>query len=396
MLDEALKSTSHAVAAVTGILVNISDISSSAGGQSPEPVINTTTAMSAGLSTTLSPTAAKYATSKWFYFTESPELVGSQLEQSVVPVEIWKSFQVVHTIMMIMALLLNCLSLGIIYGIVPKLTPPLQLLTSLAFAEMLAPWAIMTMYFPASSCQDEIHSALLLTAHNASAVTLIGLAFSHNVATFRPLQYERIVSQKRLWIFINVVWISSIITAHIHFLAVLSHHDPSRHFCIQVLEQTNLALMMSGALSTTLAIFAGLIYTRIFVHLRPIHTFADPANLNEPRKCIRGIVTGILVTATFLLAWVPYLITKYVQVRDNAFMHKGILIGLDVCQVMILLNCVSEPILCGLRMSSLQNGYLAFYHKCRGWAVVTWHRVSKHVENDEQPSTPLNPIESIC
>ena len=156
MLDEALKSTSPAVAAVTGILVNISDISSNAGGgQSPEAVTNTTTAMSSGLSTTLSPTA-KYATSKWFYFTESPELAGSQLEQSVVPVAIWKSFQVVHTIMMIMALLLNCLSLGIIYGIVPKLTPPLQLITSLAFAEMLAPWAIMTMYFPASSCQDEI------------------------------------------------------------------------------------------------------------------------------------------------------------------------------------------------------------------------------------------------
>ena len=394
MLDEALKSTSPGVAAVTGLLLNISEMSSSAG-QRPEPVLNTTTAMTTGLGTTLLPTA-KYVTSKWFHFTESPELVGSQLEQSVVPVAIWKSFQVVHTIMMILALILNCLSLGIIYGMVPKLTPPLQLLTSLAFAEMLAPWAIMTMYFPASSCQDEIHSALLLTAHNASAMTLIGLAFCHSIATFRPFQYERIVSQKRLWIFINVVWISSIITAHIHFLTVLSHHDPNRHFCIQVLEQTNLALMMSGAMSVTLAIFAGLIYTRIFVHLRPIHTFADPGNVSEPRKCIRGVVTGTLLTATFLLARVPYLITKYTQVRDNAFLHKGILIGLDVCQVMILINCVSDPILCGLRMSSLQNGYLAFYHKCRGWVVVTWHRVAKHVENDEQPSTPLNPIESIC
>ncbi len=104
----------------------------------------------------------------------TPPLVGSQLEQSVVPVEIWKSFQVVHTTMTVLALIGNCVSLGVIYGLVSRLTPPLQLLTSLAFAEMLAPWAIMTMYFPASSCQDEIHSALLLTAHNAGAITLIG------------------------------------------------------------------------------------------------------------------------------------------------------------------------------------------------------------------------------
>ena len=153
--------------------------------------------------------------------------------------------------------------------------------------------------------------------------------------------------------------------------------------------------MMSGSMLGTLALFAGLIYIRIFLHLRPIHTLTDDSSA-EPRKSTRSITNGILVTFTFILAWVPYIIVKYFQVKDNAFLHKGILIGLDVCQVLILLHCVLNPVFIGLRMTSLQTGYLALYHKCRGWAVNTWQHVAKNIENDEQPSTPLNPIESIC
>ena len=67
-------------------------------------------------------------------------------------------FQGVHTVLTVLALAANCLSLMVIYGAVPRLTPPLRLLTSLAFADMLAPWAIMTLYFSRSACQ--VRSAL--------------------------------------------------------------------------------------------------------------------------------------------------------------------------------------------------------------------------------------------
>ena len=315
--------------------------------------------------------------------------------QEVIPYDAWITFQVLHTTLTIIALIANCTSLGVIYGIVSKLTPPLQMLTSLAFADMLAPWAIMTMYFPSSSCQDEIHTALLITSHNAAAFTLIVLAIVHNIATFRPLNYDKIVTQKRLWIVINIIWITAILSAHIHFLTVLTHHDPSLHFCIQVLHHTKLALTMAAALLATMVLVTGLIYTRILLHLRPIGIFAEPHD-HQPRKSTRGVMTGIILMITFVISWLPYLITKFFNVQPGYIRHQGILIGLSVCQIFILLNTISDPILYGCRMCNMQTGYLTLYHKCRGWIVVTWHRCSGKGRHDELPSTPLNPIESIC
>ena len=309
----------------------------------------------------------------------------------------WQAFQVVHTLMTVISLGINCAALVVVYGIVPRLTPQLQLLTSLAFADMLAPWAIMTMYFPASSCQDEIHSALLLTSHNAASLSLLALALAHNVSVFRPLQYERIVSQKRLWIVINVVWISSILSAHIHFLAVLTHHQPGRPFCVQVLLNTDIAVTLSAAITSATLLVTTLIYTRIYLHLRPIRLALNAeAAAAESRKSTRHVVTGIIITCTFMFTWIPYLATKYIQVRLSHWAHYPTLFILSLVQVFILLNAASNPLVYSLRMTCMQTGYLSLYHKFRNWVATKWRSISKYQENEELPSTPLNPIESIC
>ena len=57
------------------------------------------------------------------------------------------ALQVLHGCLATAALLANCLFLVVIYGAVPRLTPRLQLLTSISFSDMLAVWAVMTPYF---------------------------------------------------------------------------------------------------------------------------------------------------------------------------------------------------------------------------------------------------------
>lgn len=59
----------------------------------------------------------------------------------------WLALRVLHGCLAAAALLANCLSLVVIYGAVPRLTPRLQLLTSISFSDMLAAWAVMTPYF---------------------------------------------------------------------------------------------------------------------------------------------------------------------------------------------------------------------------------------------------------
>lgn len=312
-----------------------------------------------------------------------------------VPLSVWTLFQFIHTFLTVVALLINCVSLGVVYGLVTRLTPPLQLLTGVAFADMLAPWAVMTVYFPSSPCQEEIHSALLLTSHNTSVILLLGLAMVHYTATFRPFQYERIASQKRLWIIVNVVWILGILAAHTHFISILAHADPYVPFCFQVYTHTTLVLTMSVGLMSVCIFTTALIYARIFIHLRPLGAFAN--HNGEFRKSARGVVTGILLASSFVLTWIPYLIVKYLSIKDNAIKkYDGFFIGLNVCQVFILLNAATTPIIYGVRMSAMQMGYISLYHKTRDWVVTSWRKCTKTYEADELPSTPLNPIESVC
>ncbi len=336
---------------------------------------------------------ARYTKQPWSDPTLYPNIIPGIWQTTLTP-NVWTTFQVIHTLMTVFALATNCISLVVVYGIVSRLTPHLQILTSLAFADMLAPWAIMTMYFPASSCQDEIHSALLLTSHNAASLSLLTLALCHNIATFRPLNYDKIVTQKRLWIVINTIWITSILSAHVHFLAVLTHHQEGTPFCIQVLMNTDMALTLSSAITGATGLVCALIYIRIMTHLRPIRLLADPEC--ESRKSTTGVVTAIIITVTFLLTWIPYLITKFIQVKDFLFDHRGVLMALAIIQIFILLNTISNPIVYGLRLCSMQTGYLGLYHKCRGCVLRSWNRVAKHGEFDDLPSSPLNPIESIC
>ena len=127
-------------------------------------------------------------------------------------------FRVNHAVLTSLALSVNVLHLVIIYKFVCQLCPPLQVLTSVAQADLLAPWAIMTQHFPQIPCQDNVHTGLLLTSHNATALSLLLLASCHYCATFRPLHYNTSVSPRSVWVAVIVIWITAIITAHVHFI----------------------------------------------------------------------------------------------------------------------------------------------------------------------------------
>lgn len=317
----------------------------------------------------------------------------------------WLVFQVLHTMLTVVALGNNCMSLIVIYGVVARLTPPLQLLTSLAFSDMLSPWAVMTMYFPASACQEEIHTALLLTGHNSAALALAVLALAHHVATFHPLQYDRIVTQKRIWITINLVWIAAILTAHVHFLATLAHvHDPAASFCANVQLGADVALVLSAGFCGVLGVVALCIYGRMLLHLRPLELAmtdqsADSGAANQQsRKSTRSVVTGIILAAVHVICWLPYLITKFEHVDRYPKAPSSVLIANAACQVGVLVSCSANPTIYGLRMTNMQTGYHRLYQRIKGWFSVTWTRIASHATtaDNDHPATPLNPIESIC
>lgn len=319
-----------------------------------------------------------------------------------------EAFQVVHTVLTVAALFTNCLSLFVIYGIVPQLTSPLRLLTSLAFAQMLAPWAVMTIYFSRSTCQDEIHASVLLAAHNAVAMTLFCHALSHVVACFRPFHYVKLVSSRRVWTAVGVVWALSLLLAHVHFFVGLSEAgrggggvwrgEASKQqrggYCDVVAGHTWIALGISFLLALLVTVLGLLIYWRITIFLQPVQPFIVECQNNDKNK---GVITGVVLLFGYFAAWLPFLVVRGIVAWRGADTRATLVIT-GVCQAAILFNCFIDPIIYGRRKDQVKGGYLILAQLIRNRVSGAWRKFQQWLRcgtDDVIPTTPLTQIDYI-
>jgi hypothetical protein len=158
---------------------------------------------------------------------------------------------------------------------------------------------------------------------------------------------------------------------------------------------------MSVTLTGTQVVVGGCIYARVLLSLRPLQSFSPDTGTTNPPKSIRGVITGMLLNITYLICWLPWIITRLCTLTSDPETRTpdditDLQIGLKACQVLILLNALCNPLIYGSRMITMQTAYLTLYHRIRGRVRVTWHKCLGKEFGDDLPSTPLNPIESIC
>ena len=264
------------------------------------------------------------------------------------------------------------------------------MLTSVALADLLAPWAIMTL------CQDNVHTGLLLTSHNATVLSLLLLASCHYCATFRPLHYNTSVSPPRVWVAVIAIWTTAIITAHVHFItaatsAPIDQYIPpgeSLAYCDRVEGHTDVGVVVALVISTAVVMTAGAIYGMLLLHLRPLTALSEGEV--QPRKCTHSVISGVLLLCTYFFSWMPYLVTKFQHAQAGPVPSHALQVALWACEVAMLLGNTLTPVVCVLRMCSLQMGYYRMWSDCQN----TWQRLTNCLLH--LPSSPLNPIESIC
>jgi len=312
----------------------------------------------------------------------------------------WLLLQTVQTTLTVLALSDNCLSLLVIYGLV-RLTSPLRLLTSLSFADMLAAWAMMTLYLSAGNsahhvtCGDVLHTSLLLSAHNVAALSLTSLATSHHIATFRPLHYDSLLSARRVWTVTATVWTVSCLLGHVQFvMAAVSHQTGGGSYCEAVMRHIYIAVIASTLIAGFSLLMAVVVYARILVYLRPVDAFVQqPAALPDSRRrSTRGVITGILLFSCYALAWLPYLTARHLH--SSSTRHLAV----NLSGTTLLAGCVMNPIIYGGRMTSLQDGYKRLWWRLVDHVRTLRSRCHRRSSADisRLPITPLNQLSSIC
>jgi len=319
----------------------------------------------------------------------------------------WLVFQTVQTTLTVLALSANCLSVLVIYGLV-RLTSPLRLLTSLSFADMLTAWAMMTLYLSAGNsahhvtCGDVLHTSLLLTAHNAAALSLTSLATSHHIATFRPLHYDNLLSARRVWLVVGGVWVLAGLVGHVQYVAAAVSHTTQAastgvSYCETVARHSYIALMLSSLMAGLCLLAALGLYAAILVQLRPVDAFAagglqqSAGVADGRRRSTRGVVTGILLFSCYALAWLPYLATRLLHIHHLA---------VNLSATTLLVGCVVNPVIYGSRMTSLNDGYSRLRRRVvDGVGALRSRCLRRRADDDDAsqlPITALNHLSSIC
>jgi len=309
----------------------------------------------------------------------------------------WLFFQTAQTTLTALALSDNCMSLLVIYGLV-RLTSPLRLLTSLSLADMLAAWAMMTLYLSVGNsphhvtCGDVLHTSLLMSAHNAAALSLTSLATSHHIATFRPLHYDSLLSARRAWLATATVWTLSCLLGHVQFvMAAISYQTGSGSYCEAVARHSYVTVIVSTVIAGVCLLSAVFIYASILVYLRPVDAFVQqPAGLPDGRRrSRRGVITGVLLFSCYALAWLPYIVARHV--------HSQFAVNLS--GTTLLVGCVVNPVIYGSRMTSLRDGYIRLWWRLVDRVRTLWSRYRRRRSDDDTsrlPTTPLNQLSSIC
>jgi hypothetical protein len=284
----------------------------------------------------------------------------------------WLSLQGVHVCLVTASFFVNTLALVAAHGYAVRLSPCLQLLTSLGLAHCLAMCGVAALYFRPSSCQRQVHAGLVMAAHNATALTLAVWAVLQAAATLAPERCMRIARIRPIWVSVCSIWLLSLLAGHAHFLLAAcpslngAYHNndvtgTSQFYCQQAHDKSILPLLASLAIYAVAVTVGISAYAAATCRLRkpliavqgegrcyrpPSSTnsrepltlsasleeneTAEPANDKNHKQSTdqqqqqpgvvntfmssTNVVTGVILLVFYALAWGPHLAAKFYQV----------------------------------------------------------------------------------
>ena len=349
----------------------------------------------------------------------------------------WLTFQGVHVCLATASLFVNALAIVAVHGFAVRVTPHLQLLTSLCLAHTLALWGVATLYFHRSVCQQQLHASLLTSAHNAIAFTLLLWALLQSCITLAPTHASRLFKTRQTWITINVLWTVALFGGHVHFLISLSeagNYDFEAVYCRHVQDRSVGILLSALVLYFIIIVMSTAAYIaairRINTSANALHFYQEPLNsIQEPevtdnmvvaerqqqqpqsqpqstqpqetRMSNTDVITGAVLYLLYSIAWGPYFAAKiYQSLHANLYEDENYWVVLQGTMLAPLSFCLVCPLMCGVRVGGMDVAYLRLYHSCRSCFSSTCRKLRRTNSTtlvEQDPScAPLQAIESIC
>ena len=292
----------------------------------------------------------------------------------------------------LLALITNILSIIAVFNIPQKLTTHLKLIVSLGLADIFIVISVLLhivnrifnspmSYFGVNTPSDRLACACIAAIINsinifAFLVSLLNLqvmAIDHYIGILHPWCYRRhFLSKTKVYIIIAVIWIISAFGGFSNFLfgyASYKNKEMFFNYCEYIMYDNFHAEYLVFGVTMLAVLVMFFIYIRIYFEVKRIQT-RTPSFPDETTQNKKIMYTSFFIMASFCVCWLPnciYQIIMIVKIHyDNSdFQHLfgTYLLISKYLYILILVNCLFDPIIYAIRLTIVRNGYKNFAKK---------------------------------
>jgi hypothetical protein len=222
-----------------------------------------------------------------------------------------------------------------------------------------------------SSCMFLCIQALNTTGLISTLFNLMTMALDNYVAIIKPLHHHCLLTKRRISIMIAGMWCVSLFIGFSDFLSGIHGYNTyiyqsQVNYCEYVIltpYEEEFALYVIAFICLTLMLC---IYIKIYI---TVHQ-QQKRRSHQIQKKKKALVTTLLILGSFILCWIPTCIfeitciilrhthpeytqktyTTWYQIQPHLFN-------------LVLINSVCDPIVYGIRLNEMKNGYKILYYK---------------------------------
>ena len=304
----------------------------------------------------------------------------------------------------LLALITNILSIIAIFHIPQKLTTHLKLIVSLGSADILIVISVLlhivnrifnspVSYFGlnrpserlACACIAAIINSINIFAFLVSLLNLQAMAIDHYIGILHPWCYRRhFISPKNAYIIITLIWILSAFGGFSNFLFGYPGYKNKESFfnyCEYIMyDNFHAEYLVFGVTILDLCVII-FIYTKIWIEIKKLNTRTRfyPDEITQNKK---AIYTTLFIIGTFCLCWMPncfYQIYMILIIHYNNSDFQNLfgtyLLISKYLYILILMNCLFDPIIYAIRLKIVRKGY----KNCIQKLVQRFHAIRKYL-----------------
>ncbi|XP_037082021.1 adrenocorticotropic hormone receptor-like [Pollicipes pollicipes] len=200
--------------------------------------------------------------------------------------------------------------------------------------------------------------ALRLGGVISTAAHLLALALNHYVGILRPLHYARLITRSRVLTVVVFLWIVPIVFFFVCFAAMDAFAPTGCSSAFMDFSTFRRVVATLFFIPLICMVFA---YSHMFVivrqHQRGVLRNHNASQLN---KNVKAIVTTLCILGTYVLGWMPALLTFMLICKDCHFngadLNPRAFLALNILfNTLVILKCLVDPVIYAARMPEIKQ-----------------------------------------